>query len=176
MNIDLTSTQTLIILLQGLLIVAIAVFLAKAKNRSLFFWGTLALFFGVYALFVLVLLPRSQVKIESNGTKEKQPMDFPEGETATKEIKAEPLIPQVQEPKAPDFSSGQLATADWFFINEKKEAEGPFRLQRFQELVTQGRISDHTWVWCELFSSWRKINTDEMLKSTLLAHKPDSNK
>ena len=168
MNIDLTSTQTLIMLLQGLLIVAIAVVLAKTKKRSPLFWGIVSLFLGVYALFVLVLLPLSKdAPMETEEEKGKAPVIPIEKESSKPKESA--VLTEKELP--PIFSPGQLATADWFFVNEKKEREGPFRLSQLREFVDQGKVTEHSWVWCELFSSWRKIESDDLLRREILAPK-----
>lgn len=168
MNFDLFSPQTLLILLQGLLIVAIAVLLARSKGKSPFFWGLLSLFFGIWALLVLVLLPRSQETSDAGESQEKRPLSTEESKKPSQEKKLAPSLSSVPELKTSPFSSGQLATADWYFLNEQKTIEGPFRLQRLQELANQGKVGEHSWVWCELFSQWQHIEKDSMLKSEIL--------
>ena len=177
MNLDLTSTQTLIIILQGLLIMAIAIFLAKVKKRSPFFWGILSLFFGVYALFILVLLPRSQIKPSEDKDMVKPSLTPEEG---TKEIpsnvEASTAVLKDPEPVVPVFSPDQLSTAEWYFVNDQKGVEGPFRLQKMKELVNEKKINEATWVWCELFSQWKKIQLDETLKKEILGITESTNR
>ena len=160
MNFDLFSVQTLLVLLQGLLVVAIGVLLARSKGRSPFLWGMLSLFFGFWALLALVLLPQSQGKSKEEEPKEKKPVSTEELKKNSQEEKQSPSASSVPEPQTPSFSSGQLETADWYFLDEQKAIEGPFSLQHLREIAHQGKIGEHSWVWCELFSHWQQQNAD----------------
>lgn len=171
MNLDFFSTQNLIALLLSFLIIGISILLAKSKQRSPMFWGVLALFFGVYALFVLIFLPKkTEVKTPLGEKTAQRPLPIVSSNGEKKELASESKGQQ-----ADTLSTDQLATAGWFFVNDKKEVDGPHGLKKIQDLAAQGKVTMHSWVWCELFSQWRKIETDKLLQSVLIEQKVSTN-
>lgn len=168
MNTDFMTIQTLVSIVQGVLIVAIAVLVARLKERPPMFWAMMSLFFGIYALFVLVLLPNAK-KADIAG-KEKTALTpnmmpkVPESheEDASREEITAPLSVDSQQP-----SVDQLSLADWFYVGEQKAVVGPVTLKEMQGLVADKVVTSSSWVWCEFLSSWKKVKDDKQINDLL---------
>lgn len=150
------SLQTLVSVLQGVLIMAIAVLVARLKERPPVFWGIMSLFFGIYALFVLVLLSNAgkSEKNKQSSTPNTIPT-VPESHEA-ESLKTETSTSPAVDSKQPTID--QLSLADWFYVGEKKAVVGPRTLKEMQGLVTDKVVTSDTWVWCEFFPAWKKVN------------------
>lgn len=157
MNSELLSVQTLVSVLQGVLIVAISVLVARLKERPPIFWGMMSLFFGIYALFILVLLPPSKKR----GSQEKEKKESSEGEQPL------PAFVEPKVEKVPEFSTDALSLADWFYLDDKKNVIGPKTLNEMQKLVQDLELTGDSWVWCEVLPSWKKVKDLPQIASLL---------
>lgn len=168
MNIEFMTMQNLVVILQGTLIVAIAVLVARLKERPPIFWGVMSLFFGIYALFVLVLLPKVQKEKEESKTKVAD--DVSEAIVS----KTPPAHPEAINPPSdemPKFSKEQIIQADWFYINENKSVMGPVTVKVMQELVAAKKVTKDSWVWCEFLPSWRKVGSELLVSEIFYENK-----
>lgn len=170
MNSTFFSSQDLLFFFQKLLLIAIAVGLARMKGRNPFPWAIGAYFFNIWALLLLIFLPKGGA--QENMLNKKQGMngaDISEKSIQIKEKQEEKaVLPSPVQQTDSSWTVGQIVTAEWFYVGSAKSAEGPYRIARLQELALEGVITENSWVWCELFSGWRKVGSDPLIKTAIL--------
>lgn len=169
-SVDFSSVQTLVAILQGVLIIAIAVLVARLKGRAPIFWGLLALFFGIYALFFLALLPQSR-KEKDQTKKEEGEQEKKLGEPSGQKPKENHVPPPLPVVPSETMTEEQLGAVDWFYVGADKSIEGPFSLSALRERASEKKIHEESWIWCELFPNWKRIKTNQVISELLFGKK-----
>lgn len=106
--------------------------LAKQRGRSPLNWFIAGLFFGIFALIVLFILPNRR-----------------RGETS------HPVIPQ----KIPRLTllSPSHEEKLWYFLDEEKTQIGPMSFDALSKAWIEGKIRENTYVWNELMDNWQQF-------------------
>lgn len=107
---------------------------ARQRGRSPLNWFIAGLFFGIFALILLFILPvlkrKDPLKSES----------FPS-----------PKIPQLM------LQTPSHAEKLWYFLDEQKTQYGPMSFEALSRAFSEGKIKDHTYVWNELMENWQEF-------------------
>jgi hypothetical protein len=107
--------------------------LARQRGRSPLNWFIAGLFFGIFALIVLFILParkRNETSISGNPS-EKTP-------------KLTVLAPSHEEKL-------------WYFLDEQKTQIGPMSFDALSKAWNDGKVQQHTYVWNELMDNWQQF-------------------
>ena len=131
--------------MQTFLTVVLSIFLgwgcsriAKQRGRNPLNWFIGGIFFGVFAVITLFILPSLKNK-ENNAA---LPLPIPPKLTALSPSHAEKL---------------------WYFLDDEKAQFGPMSLDALSEAWHKGKIKETTYVWNELMENWQPFR--EVIKS-----------
>lgn len=108
--------------------------LAEQKGRSPLLWFILGMFFGIFALIAIYLLPpvaKTSAPV-GNGTT----------------IEVEPVVVE---------TSPAYETATWFYLDKERRQQGPFSYQELKNLWTARTLSVQTFVWSSGMGDWKRI-------------------
>jgi hypothetical protein len=114
---------------------------APSKGRSSLNWFFIGLFFGVFGLLLLFLLPslKKDEEISKGG--------LPAEKTPSIEQKSQEVSPHLEE----------IKKDDWFYLDGNKKPQGPCTRESMKEKWQQGSLSQESWVWNESIVVWKKI-------------------
>jgi hypothetical protein len=133
--------QTLLTILLSLSLAWGCSHFAKKRGRNPMNWFIAGLFFGIFALLALFLMPiRRPEEIKKPDQKSLSP---------------EPPLAVLQ----PDHI-GKL----WYFIDKEKKQLGPMSLDALSQAWKEGKVGDKTFVWNEAMDNWRHFQ--DVIKST----------
>ncbi len=105
--------------------------IALRRGRSPRNWFIAGVFFGVFALIVLFILPRRTVKETVNAPQ-----------------------PQKSLPTLAILSSSH-AEKLWYFLDDEKAQFGPMSFDALSRAWHEGKIKQSTYVWNEAMENWQ---------------------
>jgi hypothetical protein len=108
--------------------------LAKQRGRSPLNWFIAGLFFGIFALIVLFILPIRQ----------RREAFHPDALSYQKIPKLALLSPSHEEKL-------------WYFLDEEKTQIGPMSFDALSKAWNEGKIRENTYVWNESMDNWQKF-------------------
>jgi hypothetical protein len=111
---------------------------AIQRGRNPRVWFISALFFGVFALIALFLIPRA---------------------------KRRAIAPPAQA-MPPTLTALTPSQADklWYYLDEDKKQLGPMSFIALGKNFHEGKLQDHTYVWNEEMEQWMRFN--DVIKTT----------
>jgi hypothetical protein len=124
--------QTFLTILLSLVLAWGCSHFAKKRGRNPTNWFIAGLFFGIFALIVLFLMPIRK----------------PEAQVSPEAQLALPPLTILQ----PDHI-GKL----WYFIDEEKKQLGPMSFDALSKAWTEGKVREKTFVWNESMENWRQF-------------------
>jgi hypothetical protein len=104
---------------------------AKKRGRSPIAWFFIALFFGVFGLLFLFLLP----------VKEKEEMVTQQAPISP------PLAPTTPEP-----------VLFWYYLDEARQQHGPLSKQAFESACKEGKLKTNNYVWNTEMDQWKRLD------------------
>ncbi len=104
---------------------------AQKRGRNPLYWFIGGLFFGIFALIVLLLLPVQQKRM--NRVEIPSPM---------------PML----QPK--EAAHSQLF---WYYLGGDKTQHGPMSFDALRRAWREGNVHDHTLVWNESMNEWKSL-------------------
>jgi predicted PurR-regulated permease PerM len=110
---------------------------AKKKGRNASLWFMSGAFFGIFALVVLLFLPRLKRTVA-------QAPSVP-----VKLLRA--LIPT-------------QTSKFWYYLDEEKKQFGPMSFEALSRAWQEGEVQAHTLLWNEDLENWKRL--DEITSST----------
>ncbi len=108
--------------------------LAKQRGRSPLNWFIAGLFFGIFALIVLFILP----------IRRRSEASHPE------------LLPSQKTPKLALLSPSHEEKL-WYFLDEQKSQIGPMSFDALSKAWIEGKIRENTYVWNESMDNWQQF-------------------
>jgi hypothetical protein len=128
-------------LLMGIICGYITMLIAERKGRNPLLWCVLGVFFGIFAIIAIVLLPPA---VSRSGGQD-------EGVIEIKATRVEP------EPRVP--------VEGWYALMSDRNQIGPMSLHRLKEMFVAGELTKESYVWHETMKEWSEIgNMVELLK------------
>lgn len=124
-------------------------YFANQRGRDPYLWFAIGLFFGLFGLVFLFLLPIA------NDTEEKRKIDDQDEETLL-------LDPDVQS-NTVDFKF-----KEWFYLDQSQAQKGPVSFVFIKSLWDDGKINSNTYVWADGMEKWKKIEELKGLSQSLL--------
>jgi hypothetical protein len=127
--------------------------LAKKRDRNEIIWAATGLFFGIFALLTLLLLPK-KTKISKSPIKE----TAGKANVMHNEQSAALDDDAFETPKAPRLSSSK--NLNWYYISatESTEIKGPFGINDLRKEIHGSKLDGGTYVWCEEFEDWTLLS------------------
>jgi hypothetical protein len=107
---------------------------AKQRGRSPLNWFIAGLFFGIFALVVLFILPIRR-RTEASHSEVPPPQKTP---------KLSILSPSHEEKL-------------WYFLDKQKSQIGPMSFDALSKAWTEGKICENTYVWNESMDNWQQF-------------------
>ena len=107
---------------------------ARQRGRKPLNWFIAGLFFGIFALIALFILPvrkRSKTSVSENLLSQKIP-------------KLTILSPSHEEKL-------------WYFLDEQKTQIGPMSFDALSKAWNEGKVQEHTYVWNESMDNWQRF-------------------
>jgi len=123
-----------LLLLSSIALGLIAATLARRNGRNAYFWFGIGFVFGLLGVLALFLIPPSRKKIVPT-----------------------PLPKPVPQP----FIDGPLDRF-WYYLNEKREQQGPMSHNALTQAWQSGSIRSDTFVWHEDLPNWKPLQ--ELIK------------
>lgn len=140
----------------GLVFGGLCAFFAKKRGRNpinWFFWG---LFFGVFSLIILFLIPPYV-----NGEKKK--LSMAAAATVKSATKIQPLETAFERP----LLDHPLKSAHWYYLDANHTCSEPITFDQLWRGWEDGTITDETQVWTEGMSDWQSVGELPYLKTLL---------
>ena len=125
--------QTFFSIVFGIVLGCGCSYYAKRRGRNPSTWFIAGLFFGIFALITLFILPIRKA--------EEKPV-----------IKGTPLPP-------PPFTTVSPLHAEklWYFLDEQKTQFGPMSLEALGKAWHEGKVQEQTYVWNETMDNWQRF-------------------
>lgn len=123
--------QTFLSILLSLILGLGCSHLARQRGRGPFNWFIAGIFFGIFALILLFILPIRKGKLSNSGNL--PPQKIP---------KLTVLFPAHEEKL-------------WYFLDDKKAQIGPMSLDGLSRAWNEGKVQGHTYVWNESMDNWQ---------------------
>jgi len=108
--------------------------LARQRGRKPLNWFIAGLFFGIFALITLFILPTRR-RIETSNSENLLSQKIP---------KLAILSPSHEEKL-------------WYFLDEKKTQIGPMSFDALSKAWNEGKVQEHTYVWNESMDNWQRF-------------------
>lgn len=106
--------------------------LAKKRGRHPLIWFALGVFLGIFALLLVVLLPRAALK------------------------------PTIQKPKTspptPPLLPSETAQIMWYYLDSSHESKGPLPFSDLIEIWKQNQIHEASYLWGEGMKEWQRLS------------------
>jgi hypothetical protein len=106
---------------------------AKRRGRNPFYWFMGGVFFGIFALITLILLPR----------------------------KAQCVIASVPVAAPPPVRLQALAETQtkkfWYYLDAERQQSGPMSFEALGKAWTDGRVNGSSLVWNEELETWKRF-------------------
>jgi hypothetical protein len=126
--------QTLLSILLTLILGWGCSYFAKQRGRNPLNWFIAGLFFGIFALIALFILPIRQ-KNEKQTLQTLPP---------SKNLQLTILTPSHAEKL-------------WYFLDEQKTQFGPMSFDALSKAWNEGKVQEHTYVWNESMDKWQRF-------------------
>lgn len=128
----------------GILCGAMAGWKAHQSGQNVLFWSTIGLFFGIpgLALFVLYLAYKKRSRSRSTSISPSK--------------KQKPASSNTVAEKAPLLTT-PLRSDDWYFVDQERQAQGPFPVRVLQDLFSEGTLSSTALIWHPSFERWHPL-------------------
>jgi uncharacterized protein DUF4339 len=120
--------MTLLLFLSWLLLGGITAYYAKGRGRRPIIWFFVGLFFGIFGLIFLFILPIVH---------------------EAPECKKEVCSP------APPTSNNPLLF--WYYLDEANKQHGPLSALAFEEARKEGTITARNYVWNTEMENWKRL-------------------
>jgi hypothetical protein len=108
--------------------------LARQRGRSPLNWFIAGVFFGIFALILLFILPIRR-----------------RSEASRSEI---PVSQKISKPTALSPSHEEKL---WYFLDENKIQVGPMSFDALSKAWNEGKIQENTYVWNDLLDNWQRF-------------------
>ena len=116
---------------------AATAYFANERGRDPLLWFMVGMFFGIFGLIFLFVLPTVQRDALPD-----------EAEYALLESQSE-IAPAVQD--------HQYMIKEWFYYDQQQERHGPVAFETLKTLWKKGEVNDETYIWSEGLENWKKI-------------------
>lgn len=124
-------------------------YIASQKGRDPYIWFAFGMFFGVFAMLVLILMPPAQSEKEL------------ENEERNKEIverREKQMEEQEKIESAPNLEPQSIETKEWFYLDKDRQQQGPFSFYVISELWESSTLNSQTFVWTDGMPEWKKVH------------------
>ncbi len=111
---------------------------AQKRGRNPTYWFIGGLFFGIFALILLFLLPPLK-KTRAPAAKTASSIDI------TPTLGLEALFPS---------QTSKL----WYYLDEQSQQFGPMSFEALRRSWSEGKLKLHTFVWNEELDNWKQFN------------------
>ena len=125
-------------------------YIAKQRNRNTTGWFFIGLFFSLFGLLLLLVLPSKTPQ-----TTDKENVKVPDIKAAYNEAAALSDDSMYREPSLPRISRDP--TIDWYYVDSKSKISGPHKLPKLRKALIEGKHDSSTYIWCEEFLDWIQI-------------------
>ncbi len=126
-------------------------YIAKQRNRNTTGWFFIGLFFSLFGLLLLLILPSKAIQ-----PSEKEDVKVPNIKAAHNEAAALSDDSMYREPIMPRISRDP--TIDWYYVDSKSKISGPLKLSHLRKALIEGNHDSSTYIWCEEFLDWIQIS------------------
>lgn len=140
--------QQIIMMIICTIIGAICYRYSKQRGRNPYTWFTIGLFFGLFGLIALFVMP---------------PLNRPRGGKKGKDPDLE---------RVPTLINHHLETLDpthssklWYYLDQENQQFGPMSIDALTKAWRDGKVHATTYVWNELMENWKRF--EEVLKTPL---------
>lgn len=147
----LTPKEFLVAMMMGVIWGLACMYLAKQKGRDPRAWFLLGLFFSIFALAILFLVP-SQKKMQ-----------------AVALAKAEAALKDKEILEKTSFTplKTTLSLRKWYYLDANHDQHGPVNFDELKEQKLKGNISNSTYLWSEGMLEWQILDNLSYLKTEL---------
>src|ERR1700735_1974676 len=114
----------------GLVNAFICAYFAKKRGRNSLYWFMGGVFFGLFALGTLFLLPIRKIAAQ---------------------VKSDASAPLLQ------AVAPEQASKLWYYLDQTKQQYGPMSLDALGKAWNDGKLHVHSLVWNEDLESWKKL-------------------
>ncbi|MBI5346205.1 MAG: DUF4339 domain-containing protein [Chlamydiae bacterium] len=121
----------------------ISAYMAHKKQKNLFLWFAIGLFFGIFGIAYLYFLIKKEALQE----------------------KTKPILP----PPKKEVKPTEEDLVFWYYLDKEDKSTGPISFTALMKELKIGNITNTTYVWNENLTSWRALN--EVSKSENLSQK-----
>ncbi len=143
--------RAIVLLLFWTTIGCITAYIAKQRNRNPIAWFFIGVFFSLFGLLLLLVLPtKSPQKLEGENVK------VPDVKAALNDAAALSDDSMYSQPAVQRVSRDP--TLDWYYIDKKSKIAGPCKLAELRKQLIQGKFDQTTYIWCEEYLDWVQIH------------------
>lgn len=162
----LTSMQPTTLFLIYILLGFLTAYMARKKNRNPIGWFFAGMFFGVFGIIVLLILPPLSHKDthpnlpDENDFSNNALNSFLENTSLTENLSS--------------IDKVDISTEKWFYLNKEKQAVGPLS---FEDLLlflnakaTQEKENEapqNIWIWKKGMQNWEKVKNVPEINNAL---------
>jgi hypothetical protein len=126
-------------------------YIAKQRNRNPLAWFFIGLFFSLFGLVLLLLLPS-----KTNLQEKQEDIKVPDIKATHSESAALSGDSMYSGPSMPRISRD--TTLDWYFIDNASKIIGPLKLSALRKTLIESKMDQKTYIWCEEFLDWTLIS------------------
>lgn len=141
-------TTTVLSLILWFLIGIATAYLATQKGRDPYIWFAFGMFFGIFAMIFLVLMPPAKTKEE---------LEIEERNKEIVERREKQMEEQEKIENAPNLEPQSIESKEWFYLDQERQQQGPFSFYVISELWESGRLNPQSYVWSDGMPEWKKI-------------------
>jgi len=114
-------------------------YFAQQRGRNPYGWFFLGFFFGPFPLVALLLMP---------------------------DLKKSPP-PPTEIPEVHVSHHSPFNNFDWYYLDENRETVGPVTFTTLQELWSEQKVNEQSYVWNDTMENWKKVSEVNELIPTL---------
>ncbi len=126
-------------------------YIAKQRGRNPVIWFFIGLFFSLFGLILLLLLP-SKINLQPK----QEDIKVPDIKTTHSESAALSDDSMYSGPSMPRISRD--TSLDWYFIDNTSKIIGPLKLSELRKALIENKMDQKTYIWCEEFLDWTLIS------------------
>lgn len=150
MYTDLTPKQMVFGMIMSLIWGFVCMNVAKKRGRDPRAWYALGLFFSIFALAFLLLVPSKKMVLAAAQANEQK-------EQNTKD----------KEEELKNSFNNTLEARKWYYLDTNNKQIGPVDFTTIKEGKLKGLISSSTYLWSEGMLDWKKFDNLSYLRTEL---------